>query len=139
MLWGSVERSRSFLDELLNMCSILFRDMLDNLSYCSFTSAELLPKSHSLNAPDSLNKTFSNFMSRCAIPLECIYYKADATSNAIFNMVFSARFPGYCSRTFNAVLCELQNYPRLQFYSNIKPYSPSAVFIYWDACIFTIF
>ncbi len=85
--------------------------MLDNLSYCSFTSAELLPKSHSLNAPDSLNKTFSNFMSRCAIPLECIYYKADATSNAIFNMVFSARFPGYCSRTFNAVLCELQKLP----------------------------
>lgn len=70
----------------------------------TITSEVLLPKSHILNTPFSLQSTFSSLISRCAIPFECMYSRAEAVSSAIFRIVFYGRFAGYCYNTFRAVL-----------------------------------
>lgn len=71
---------------------------------CRVTSLEELPKSQSLNSPELLTRTFSSFISRCAIPLECMWESPAATALMIFRMVFSGTLSGYFSRILNAVL-----------------------------------
>lgn len=104
LLRGSVEGSGCLLDVLLDMCSIILVDHLDHLHFKRITSEELLPKSHSLYKPLSLPSTFSSLISRCAIPRECIYSSADATSRTILRMDFSGINPGSCSSALRAVL-----------------------------------